>query len=157
MPSFVGFKASAGITIKDWVSNILWLLVSTRKGIHLLKFSIIASLYVIMLTMHGGGTPKVPRSQHQYLPTLKRKPWTLKKIECTCAGMMRKSLDVQFGIPLSTWNVGSVLGKLGEIFQTLKRCCVHICCLQEIRLKGERTKMIGNGFEFLWSGGCKAE
>ena len=83
-----------------------------------------------MLTMHGGGTPKAPHKRHQYLPTLKRKHRTLKKIECTCAGMMRKSLDVQFGIWFSTWNVGSMLGKLCEIFETLKRCCVHICCLQ---------------------------
>ena len=47
--------------------------------------------------------------------------------------------------------------KLGEISETLKRCCVDICCLQEVRWKGQEAKMIGNGFKFLWSEGCKAE
>ena len=69
----------------------------------------------------------------------------------------RNSPDVQYGIRFSTWNVGSISGKRGEISDTLKRHCVNICCLQEIRWKEQGTKMIGNGFKFLWSGGCKAE
>ena len=40
-------------------------------------------------------------------------PW--EKIECTRARMMGKSPDVQFGIRFSTWNVGSMSGKWGEI------------------------------------------
>ena len=36
------------------------------------------------------------------------------------------------------------------------RLCVDVCWLQEVRWKGQRAKMIGNGFKFLWSGGCKA-
>ena len=40
--------------------------------------------------------------------------------------MMRKSLDVQFGIQVSTWSVGSVSGKLGKISETLKIRCVDI-------------------------------
>ena len=71
--------------------------------------------------------------------------------------MMGKSRDVQFGIHFSTWNVGYVPGKWGEISETLKRRCVDICCLQEVRWKGQRTKMIGSSFEFLWSVGCKTE
>ena len=51
-----------------------------------------------------------------------------------------------------------MLGKWGEISETLKRHCVDICCLQErARWKGQGAKMIGNGFKFLWSGACKAE
>ena len=56
-----------------------------------------------------------------------------------------------------TWNVRSMSGKWGETSETLKRRCVDICCLQEVRYKGQVAKMIGNGFKFLWSGGCKAE
>ena len=48
-------------------------------------------------------------------------------------------------------------GKHGEISETLKKHCVDICCLQEVRWKGQGAKMIGNGFKFIWSGGCKAE
>ena len=47
--------------------------------------------------------------------------------------------------------------KWGEISETLKRRCVDICYLQEVRWKGQGAKMIGNGFKFLWSGGCEAE
>ena len=32
-----------------------------------------------------------------------------------------------------------------------------ICCLQEVRWKGQGAKIIGSTFKFLWSGGCKAE
>ena len=32
-----------------------------------------------------------------------------------------------------------------------------ICCLQEVRWKGQGAKVIGSAFKFLWSGGCKAE
>ena len=71
--------------------------------------------------------------------------------------MMGKSPDVQFGIWFSTWNVESMLGRWGEISETLKRRCVDICCLQEVRWKRQGAKMIGNGFKFIWSGGCKAE
>ena len=78
-----------------------------------------------------------------------------RKIECTLTRRMGKSPDVQFRIRLSTWNAGSMSGKWGEISDTLKRCCVDICCLQEMRWKKQEAKMIGNGFKFLWS--CKAE
>ena len=46
---------------------------------------------------------------------------------------------------------------MGEISETLKRRFVDICCLQEVRWKARWAKMIGNGFKFLWSRGCKAE
>ena len=49
------------------------------------------------------------------------------------------------------------VGKVEKISQTLKRCCVDICCLQEVRWKGQGAKMIENGFKFLWKGSCKAE
>ena len=46
--------------------------------------------------------------------------------------------------------------KWGEISETLKRRCVDICCLQEVRWKGQGAKVIGNSFKFLWSSACKA-
>ena len=79
-----------------------------------------------------------------------------RKIECTCAQMMGKFPDVQLGIRFSTWNVGSMLRKWGEISETLKRRCVDICCVQEVKWKGQGARMIGNGFKFLWSGSSKA-
>ena len=46
--------------------------------------------------------------------------------------------------------------KWGEISETLKRRCVNICCVHEVRWKGQGARMIGNGFKFLWSGSSKA-
>ena len=43
------------------------------------------------------------------------------------------------------------------MFETLKRRCIDICFLQEVRWKEQGTKMIGNSFKFLWSEGCQAE
>ena len=64
--------------------------------------------------------------------------------------MMGKSPDIQFGIRFSTGNVGSMSGTWSEISETLKRRCVDICCLQEVKRKGQGAKMIRIG-------GCKAE
>ena len=69
---------------------------------------------------------------------------------------MGKFPDVQFGIRFSTWNVGSMSEKWWEISETLKRRCVDICCVQEVRWKGQGARMIGNGFKFLWSWSSKA-
>ena len=70
---------------------------------------------------------------------------------------MGKSPEVQFGIWVSTWNVGSMLEKWGKISKTLNRRCADICCLQKVRWKEQGAKMIQNGFKFLWSGSWKAE
>ena len=64
--------------------------------------------------------------------------------------MMGKS-DVQFGIRFSTWNLGFMWGKWGEISGTEKTL---YCYLLFPGKEAERTraKMIGNGSKFLWIG-----
>ena len=105
----------------------------------------------MVLTIHGGGTPQSVSQALSVLAYLRKKALNpRRKIQCTRARMMGKSPDVQFGIRFSTWNVGSMSGKWGEISETLKRRCVDICCLQEMRWKGQGAKMTGNGFKFLW-------
>ena len=68
-----------------------------------------------------------------------------RKIVCTRAQMVRKSPDVQFGIRFSVWNVGSMSEKWDEIFETLKKRCVHICFLQAVKWKGQGQG--GEGFK----------
>ena len=81
----------------------------------------------MVLTMHGEGTPQ-STSQALSVPAYVRKKALnpRRKIECSCARMMGKSPDVQFGIQFSTCNLGSMLRMWGEISETLKRCCVDI-------------------------------
>ena len=52
---------------------------------------------------------------------------------------------------------GICVRKVGEISEAFKSCCIDICCLQEVRWKGQGANIIRNGFKFLWSGGCKAK
>ena len=51
---------------------------------------------------------------------------------------------------------GIYVGEVGGNIWDFEKC-VDICCLHEVRWKGQGAKMIGNGFQFLWNGGCKAE
>ena len=107
--------------------------------------------------MYGGGRPQSTSQALSLLAYVRKKALNSgRKIECTCARMMRKFPNVQYGIRFSTWNVGSMSGKWGELSETLKRCCVDICCVQEVKWKGQGARMIGNGFKFLWSGSSKA-
>ena len=82
----------------------------------------------MVLIMYEGGTPQ-GISQALSVPAYMRKKALNpgRKIECTCARMMGKFPNVQFRIWFSTWNLGSMLGKWGEISETLKRRCVDIC------------------------------
>ena len=75
----------------------------------------------MVLTMYGGGIPQ-STSQALSVPAYVRKKALNpgRKIECTCAQMIGKFSDVQFGIWFSTWNVESMSGKWGKISDALK-------------------------------------
>ena len=70
----------------------------------------------MVLKMHGGGIPQ-STSQALSVPAFVRKKVLNpgRKSENTRARMMGKCPDVQFGIRFSTWNVGSMSGKGGNI------------------------------------------
>ena len=69
----------------------------------------------MVLAMYGEGTPQ-STSQALSVPAYVRKKAlnSGRKIDFTCARMMGKFPDVQFGIRFSTWNVGSMSGKWGK-------------------------------------------
>ena len=111
----------------------------------------------MVLTTHGGGSSQSTSQVLSVLAYIRKKALnSRRKIECTRSRMVGKS-DIQFGIRFSTWNMGSMSGKWGEISETLKRRCVVIYCLQELWWKVQGAKMIGNGVKFFWSSGCKVE
>ena len=41
-----------------------------------------------------------------------------------------------------TWNIGTLKGKSGEVCEVLRRRKVKVCCIQEVRWKGEHFKGI---------------
>ena len=57
---------------------------------------------------------------------------------------------------LSSWNVGTMRGRSGEIVETLARRKIDVCCVQEVRWRGASARMItgkDSEFKFFWVGG----
>ena len=44
-------------------------------------------------------------------------------------------------VRVGTWNVGSLMGKLREVVDTMIRRRVNILCVQEMKWKGQNTKL----------------
>ena len=101
---------------------------------------------------------EVPRRRYQCLPKLERKHWTPEKKLSPLVLEWWENLLI-YNIKFPVFNIECVIysGKWGEISETLERRWLDICCLEEVRWKGQGAKMNGNGYKFVWSGGCKAE
>ena len=58
-------------------------------------------------------------------------------------------------VKVCTVNVGSLIGRSREVVEMLARSGVEVCCIQEVRYKGEGTKSIGSNEEKhkLWYSG----
>ena len=41
-----------------------------------------------------------------------------------------------------TWNIGTLKGKSGEVCEVLCRRKVKVCCIQEVRWKGEGSRAL---------------
>ena len=50
-----------------------------------------------------------------------------------------------------TWNVGTLKGKSGEVCEVLRRRKVKVCCIQEVRWKGEGSRAL-QGYKLIWKG-----
>ena len=51
----------------------------------------------------------------------------------------------------STWNIGTMNGKEDELPEVLKKRGIHLCCVGEVKKRGEGSKMI-KGYRFYWKG-----
>ena len=50
-----------------------------------------------------------------------------------------------------TWNIGTLKGKSGEVCEVLYRRKVKVCCIQEVRWKGEGSRAL-QGYKLTWKG-----
>ena len=48
-----------------------------------------------------------------------------------------------------TWNIGTLKGKSGEVCKVLHRRKVKVCCIQEVRWKGEGSRSL-QGYKLIW-------
>ena len=53
---------------------------------------------------------------------------------------------------VGTWNVGSLTGKGREIVDVMERRKIKVMCVQETKWKGERAKILGNGYKLYYCG-----
>ena len=65
--------------------------------------------------------------------------------------------DERFGVRLGSWNVGSLRGRGVEVCEELRKRRVDVCCVQEVRWRGQGARMIGvegRRYKLWWSGNC---
>ena len=51
--------------------------------------------------------------------------------------------DKRFKVPILTWNIGCLCGNGGEVCDELRKRMIDVCCLQEMRLRGQGARMLG--------------
>ena len=66
-----------------------------------------------------------------------------------------KKVEKRIGIRFVSWNVGSISGRRTEVCEELRKRKVDVCCLQEVRWRGEGTRFFGvkgRWYELCWCG-----
>ncbi|XP_039301290.1 craniofacial development protein 2-like [Nilaparvata lugens] len=53
---------------------------------------------------------------------------------------------------ISTWNVGSMTGRSTELGKVLQHRRINICCVQETKWKGSKSRNIGCGYKLIYHG-----
>ena len=59
------------------------------------------------------------------------------------------------GMKFGSWNVGSICGRGTEVCEELRKRNVDVCCIQEVRWRGEGARFMGvkeRRYKFWWSG-----
>ena len=51
--------------------------------------------------------------------------------------------DECFGVRVGAWNLGSLSGKGGEVCEELTKMLIDVCCLHEVRWRGQGARMLG--------------
>lgn len=55
-------------------------------------------------------------------------------------------------VRIATWNIGTMTGRSAELSSILERRRINICCVQETRWKGAKSRQIGKGFKLIYNG-----
>ena len=51
--------------------------------------------------------------------------------------LLKEKIAKRFGVRFGSWNVGSISGRATEVCEELRKQKVDVCCLQEVRWRGE--------------------
>ena len=55
---------------------------------------------------------------------------------------------------VETWNLDSLCGKEGDVCEELRKRMIDVCCLQEVRCRGQGARMLGikeRRYKLWWS------
>ena len=66
-----------------------------------------------------------------------------------------KQPEERLGVRMASWNVGSLCGKGTEVCEELRKRKVDVCCLQEVRWRGQGARFMGvkgRRYKLWWSG-----
>ena len=69
--------------------------------------------------------------------------------------IQEKKVEKRIGVTFGSWNVGSVSGRGTEVFEELRKRKVDVCCLQEVRWRGEGARFFdvkGRRYQLWWCG-----
>ena len=69
--------------------------------------------------------------------------------------LLKKKVAKRLGVRCGSWNVGSISGRGKEVCEELRKRKVDVCCLQEVRWRGERARFIGvkgRRYKLCWCG-----
>ncbi|XP_047024179.1 craniofacial development protein 2-like [Helicoverpa zea] len=55
-------------------------------------------------------------------------------------------------IRIASWNVGSMTGRSAELSEVLHRRRINICCIQETKWKGSKSRNIGHNYKLIYHG-----
>lgn len=64
----------------------------------------------------------------------------------------RKDTAPMLELRIATWNIGTMTGRSAELSAILERRRINICCVQETKWKGAKSRQIGKGFKLLYNG-----
>ena len=51
-----------------------------------------------------------------------------------------KKVEKPIGVGFGSWNVGSISGRGTEVYEELRKRKVDVCCLREVRWRGEGAR-----------------
>ncbi|KAK6761788.1 hypothetical protein RB195_022756 [Necator americanus] len=61
----------------------------------------------------------------------------------------------QHPVRLATLNVGTLTGRSRELADSLRKRRVDICCVQETRRRGSKSRELGDGYKLIYTGTSK--
>ena len=67
----------------------------------------------------------------------------------------KEKAEKQIGVRFGSWNVGSICGRETEVCEELRKRKVDVCCLQEVRWRGEGARFFGvkgKRYKLWWCG-----